>query len=153
MIVFAFVGPAMYALTALGLFYSVRLAGFVACFIFAGPGVAELSHFVFPLLEPAILPRLSEPISQAVSNGNFVASMPNYWLGATGRYYFPGLYPAALPMLPGIWAIVRLVSASKLRASARLETGLEISKLGAVSGTGVAISSARGSNEYFMGRK
>jgi hypothetical protein len=34
--------------------------------------------------------------------------MPNYWIGATGRYYFPGLYTAVLPMIPGIYAIVRL---------------------------------------------
>jgi hypothetical protein len=34
--------------------------------------------------------------------------MPNYWLGATGRYYFPGLCTAILPMIPGIQAIVRL---------------------------------------------
>ena len=113
LIVFAFVGPSMYALTALGLFYRVRLAGFIAWFIFIGPGVAELTHFVFPLLEPAILPQLLEPISQAVSNGHFVANMPNYWLGASGRYYFPGLYTAVLPMIPGIWAIVRTVKASR----------------------------------------
>jgi hypothetical protein len=25
----------------------------------------------------------------------------------TGTYYFPGMYTALLPMIPGIWAIVR----------------------------------------------
>jgi len=40
-----------------------------------------------------------------------VAGMPNYWIGATGRYYFSGMYTAVLPMIPGIWAIRRLVFA------------------------------------------
>jgi hypothetical protein len=119
LIVFAFLGPSLYALTALGLFYKVRLAGFVAWFIFIGPGVAEFTHFVFPLLEPAILPQVTEPISRTVSNGGFVANMQNYWLGATGHYYFPGMYSAVLPMIPGIWAIVRTMRASKQAPLAR----------------------------------
>jgi hypothetical protein len=105
--VFTCIGPALYSLTALGLFYRIPLAGFVAWFIFIGPGFAEFTHFIFPLLEPAILPELPAPLSQAVSNGTFVADMPNYWLEATGRYYFSGMYTAVLPMIPGIWAIVR----------------------------------------------
>jgi hypothetical protein len=47
-------------------------------------------------------------ITAQVSNGHTVAAMPNYWIGATGHYYFPGLYTAVLPMIPGIYAIVRL---------------------------------------------
>ena len=109
LIVFAFVGPALYSLTALGLFYRVPFAGFLAWFIFIGPGVAEFTHFIFPLLRPAILPELPDTISQAVSNGRFVADMRNYYIGTTGRYYFPGMYTAVLPMIPGIWAIVRMV--------------------------------------------
>jgi hypothetical protein len=111
LIVFAFVGPALYALTALGLFYRVPFAGFLAWFIFIGPGVAEFTHFIFPLLRPAIQPELPGAISQAVSNGRFVADMPNYYIGTTGRYYFSGMYTAVLPMIPGIWAIVRMVRA------------------------------------------
>ena len=111
LIVFAFVGPALYSLTALGLFYRVPFAGFVAWFIFIGPGVAEFTHFIFPLLQPAIQPELPGTISQAVSNGRFVADMRNYYIGTTGRYYFPGMYTAVLPMIPGIWAIVRMVRA------------------------------------------
>lgn len=117
LMIFAFVGPSLYALTALGLFYRVRLAGFMAWFIFIGPGVAEFTHFIFPLLEPAILPNVVAPVSQAVSNGNFVAQMPNYWTEATGRYYFPGLYTAVLPMIPGIWAIVRVLRANRQERS------------------------------------
>jgi hypothetical protein len=115
--VFAFIGPALYTLTALGLFYRVPIAGFMAWFIFIGPGVAELTHFVFPLLEPAILPHEIGPISQAVSNGKFVANMPNYWVQATGHYYFSGLYTAALPMIPGIWAIVRTLKETRRAAT------------------------------------
>jgi hypothetical protein len=113
LMIFAFIGPALYALTAVGLFYRKPLAGFMACFIFIGPGVAEFTHFIFPVLKPAILADLHAPISQVVSNGHFVANMRNYWLQTTGTYYFPGMYTAVLPMIPGIWAIVRLLKASR----------------------------------------
>jgi hypothetical protein len=120
------VGPALYTLTALGLFYRVPLAGFVAWFIFIGPGLAELSHFIFPLLQPALHADVSEPISQAVSNGRVISDMKNYWLGATGTYYFPGMYTAVLLMIPGIWAIVRTIRASrKARRAAKMQPDLQ----------------------------
>jgi len=56
-------------------------------------------------------------ISQVVSNGHFVADMPNYWLGTTGHYYFAGMYTAVLPMIPGIWAIVRSLRAVRREAA------------------------------------
>jgi hypothetical protein len=108
LLIFAFIGPTLYALTAIGLYYRVPLAGFIAWFIFIGPGVAEFTHFIFPLLRPALNPTVIGAITAQVSNGHVVAEMPNYWIGATGRYYFPGLYTAVLPMIPGIYAIVRL---------------------------------------------
>jgi hypothetical protein len=108
LLIFAFVGPCLYAVTAIGLYYRISLAGFLAWFIFIGPGVAEFTHFIFPLLKPALDPTLPADITAMVSNGRLVAEMPNYWIGATGRYYFPGLYTAALPMIPGIYAIIRL---------------------------------------------
>ena len=74
-------------------------------------GVAEFTHFIFPLLRPALDPTLTAAITAQVSTGRVVADMPNYWIGATGRYYFPGLYTAVLPMIPGIYAIVRLARA------------------------------------------
>jgi hypothetical protein len=117
LMIFAFIGPILYALTALGLFYRIPLAGFIAWFIFIGPGVAEFTHFIFPVLRPAIQPELAGSISQTVSNGGFVANMPNYWLKTTGVYYFPGMYTAILPMIPGIYAIVRVIRASKGRAA------------------------------------
>jgi hypothetical protein len=113
-LIFAIVGASLYALTALGLYYRVPLAGFVAWFIFIGPGVAEFTHFIFPLLRPALHPTLTAAITAQVSNGYVVSAMPNYWIGATGRYYFPGLYTAVLPMIPGIYAIVRLAGPPKL---------------------------------------
>jgi hypothetical protein len=108
LLIFAFVGPCLYALTAIGLYYRIPLAGFLAWFIFIGPGVAEFTHFIFPLLRPALAPAVAAAITAQVSNGHLVAEMPNYWIGVTGRYYFPGLYTAVLPMVPGIYAIVRL---------------------------------------------
>jgi hypothetical protein len=117
LMIFAFIGPTIYALTALGLFYRFPLAGFVAWFIFIGPGVAEFTHFVFPLLKPAILPDVAGSISQSVSNGRYVADMRNYWLKTTGVYYFPGLYTAILPMVPGILAIRRVIRASRAAAA------------------------------------
>jgi hypothetical protein len=112
LLVFAFIGPVLYALTALGLFYRVPLAGFVAWFIFIGPGVAEFTHFIFPFIKPAIRPELASPVSQEI-HGRLIEDMRNYWLGTTHVYYFPGLYTAILPMIPGIIAIRRVVRASR----------------------------------------
>lgn len=113
LLVFAFIGPILYTLTALGLYKRVALAGFIAWFILIGPGLAELTHFVFPLIRPAIEPTNPEVVSTVVSNGRFVAAMPNYFIGTTERYYFPGLYTAILPMIPGIWGITRMIRASR----------------------------------------
>jgi len=120
LMVFAFVGPTLYALTALGLYYRVPLAGFLAWFILIGPGVAEFTHFVFPILRPAIQPEFAGSISQTVANGRFVADMHNYWVGTTGVYYFPGLYTAILPMIPGIYTIRRVIGSSRRLVPAAL---------------------------------
>jgi hypothetical protein len=109
LIVFAFVGPALYALTAIGLFYRVRIAGFLAWFIFIGPGVAEFTHFIFPLLRPDISPELPQAVSHVFPNGTSISSMPNYYFRTTSTYYFPGMYTAVLPMIPGIYGIYRLL--------------------------------------------
>jgi hypothetical protein len=110
LLVFAFIGPALYALTAIGLFYRVRFAGFIAWFIFIGPGVAEFTHFIFPLIRPALSPEVPQPIAHLFPNGAFIYNMPNYYIGTSGTYYFAGMYTAVLPMIPGIYAIYRLVS-------------------------------------------
>ncbi|HEV8505621.1 MAG TPA: hypothetical protein VGQ53_09485 [Chitinophagaceae bacterium] len=112
--VFALVGPTIYTLTTLGLYYKVPIAGFFAWFIFIGPGVAEFTHFIFPLLQPEIEPSKLASVSQHI-HGTEVANMPNYYYKATGHYYFAGMWTAVLPMIPGIYAIYRLVKESRLQ--------------------------------------
>lgn len=113
LMIFAFIGPAIYSLTALGLFRKVPIAGFFMCFIFIGPGVAEFVHFILPALRPDVAPQLVQNVSGTVGSGRFIAEMPNYYFGATGRYYFPGMYTAILPMIPGIYGVTRLVKAKR----------------------------------------
>jgi hypothetical protein len=107
LLIFVFVLPIVYYVTAVGVLKSVPMAAFVAWFIFIGPGVAELTHFVFPLMRPALEPQNLAPISATI-HGIRVDGMENHWMRATGRYYFPGLYTAVLPMIPGITAIAFL---------------------------------------------
>ena len=113
LMIFAFIGSVIYTLTALGLYYKIRLAGFIAWFIFIGPGVAEFTHFIFPLLRPEIEPDLNATISRSVSNGVFIEGMPNYYIKTTGTYYFSGLWTAVLPMIPGIYAIYKLIKINR----------------------------------------
>lgn len=117
LMVFALIGPTIYTLTALGLYYRIPIAGFVAWFIFIGPGVAEFTHFIFPLIRPQLnattLDALTAPI-----HGKLIVNMRNYYLGTTGKYYFPGMWTAILPMIPGVYAIYRLF---KLNRSAKLQ--------------------------------
>ncbi len=115
LIVFAFVGPALYALTAIGLFYRVRFAGFLAWFIFIGPGVAEFMHFIFPLLRPAIEPENPQRVSHLFPNGVLISHLPNYYVHTTGMYYFAGMYTAILPMIPGIYGIYRILKENRRR--------------------------------------
>jgi hypothetical protein len=106
-IIFALVGPAIYTLTALGLYYRFPLAGFIAWFIFIGPGLAEFTHFIFPAIEPHIEAANPGAISTMI-DGTLVSNMPNYYHKITGNYYFSGMWTAILPMIPGIYAIVKL---------------------------------------------
>ena len=107
LMVFALVGPTIYTLTTLGLYYRILLAGFVAWFIFIGPGVAEFTHFIFPLLKPTLEPSNINSITQTI-NGTEIVNMPNYYFKTTGQYYFAGMWTSILPMIPGIYAIHRL---------------------------------------------
>lgn len=106
--VFALIGPVIYTLTSLGLYYKVPIAGFVAWFIFIGPGVAEFTHFIFPLIPPDILPHDPHPVT-ALIDGTSIPQMPNFYFTTTGHYYFPGMWTAVLPMIPGCLAIYRLL--------------------------------------------
>jgi hypothetical protein len=113
LIIFAIVGPTIYTLTSLGLYYKIPVAGFIAWFIFIGPGVAEFSHFIFPLLTPKLQPSNIHPISQLIQ-GIPIENMPNYYYKTTGTYYFAGMWTAALPMIPGVYSIYRLIKLSYL---------------------------------------
>lgn len=108
LMVFAFILPVIYSLTAVGLFYRKPIAGFFAWFIFIGPGFAEFTHFIFPIIQPQIEPANMEAVSRVV-NGELIENMPNYYYKTTGSYYFSGLWTAILPMIPGCIAIWRFL--------------------------------------------
>jgi hypothetical protein len=116
--IFVFVGPTIYYLTAIGLLLRIPFAAFVAWFIFIGPGIAEFTHFIFPLLKPAIEPSNTAAVTATI-NGETLRDLPNHYFFLTGRYYFPGLYTAVLPMIPGAWSVVWLLRQRRApRASA-----------------------------------
>ncbi len=119
LIVFALVGPVIYTLTSLGLYYKIPVAGFVAWFIFIGPGIAECTHFLFPLISPDLFPDDSHSVT-AFINGTKIPNMPNYYFKTTGTYYFPGMWTAILPMIPGCTAIHRLLISNKNRSENHL---------------------------------
>jgi len=77
LMIFVFIGPVLYTLTALGLFKRVPLAGFLMCFIFIGPGVAEFTHFIFPLLKPDVQPTVAASV-QASSAGPTHAELAQF---------------------------------------------------------------------------
>jgi hypothetical protein len=108
LLVFALAGPTIYTLTTLGLYYRVPIVGFVAWFIFIGPGVAEFTHFIFPLLRPELEPTNLHAISRTIKDTQ-IADMPNYYYATTGKYYFAGMWTAILPMIPGSYSIYRLI--------------------------------------------
>jgi hypothetical protein len=97
LIVFAFVGPTLYALTAVGLFCRIRFEGFFAWFIFIGPGVAEFTHFIFPLLRPAFNPETPQSVSHLFPNGVYIPQLPNYYVHTRERSTSP---ECTLPSCP-----------------------------------------------------
>ena len=113
--VFTLIGPAIYTLTALGLYYKFPLAGFIAWFIFIGPGLAEFTHFIFPAIEPHIEATNPQNVSKVI-DGTLVSNMPNYYHKTTGHYYFSGMWTAVLAMIPGLYAILKLTKAERLPA-------------------------------------
>ena len=112
--VFVFILPTVYYLTAIGLLFRIPLAAFVAWFIFIGPGIAEFTHFIFPLITPALEPTNTSAIT-AIVNGVRIADMENYSFAVTGKYYFPGLYTAIIPMIPGIYSVWWLIRNRRTR--------------------------------------
>jgi hypothetical protein len=113
LMIFVFIGPILYTLTALGLFRRVPIAGFLMCFILIGPGVAEFTHFIFPALRPDVQPTVAEAVQAVVGHGQLMQNLPNFWVHVTGRYYFPGMYTAILPMIPGVCGLFNLVRAAR----------------------------------------
>ena len=113
LMIFSFIGPVLYTLTALGLFKRVPLAGFLMCFIFIGPGIAEFTHFIFPLLKPDVQPTVAASVQAIVGRGQLMQNLPNFWFRVTGHYYFPGMCTAILPMIPGIYGIRKLLIAAR----------------------------------------
>jgi hypothetical protein len=75
--------------------------------LFLATRLAECALFVFPLLRPSIQPEAIGLLSQEIS-GVLVRDMPNYCFGATGRYYFPGMYTVVLPIVPAFYALFRM---------------------------------------------
>jgi len=122
LMVFALIGPTIYTLTTLGLYYRIPLAGFIAWFIFIGPGVMEFTHFIFPLLQPQIEPANLNAVTENI-NGSIISGMPNYYYKTTGHYYFAGMWTAILPMIPGIYAIYRLTKEHKLQIQQPAKNG------------------------------
>lgn len=120
LMIFALVGPTIYTLTTLGLYYRIPIAGFIAWFIFIGPGVAEFTHFIFPILQPNLEPSNILNISRVIS-GKEIINMPNYYFKTTGHYYFPGMWTAILPMIPGIYAIYRLTKEYKVKQDMKIK--------------------------------
>src|SRR6202142_619652 len=113
LMIFVFIGPVLYTLTALGLFKCIPLAGFLMCFILIGPGVAEFTHFIFPLLKPDVQPTVAASVQAVVGRGQLMQNLPNFWVHVTGHYYFPGMYTAILPMVPGIYGIRKLIAGAR----------------------------------------
>jgi hypothetical protein len=71
-----FAVPVLYLLAALGLWFEIPFAEFLTYTLLFGPGFMEWTHYIFPLIQG-------------------------------GRYhYFPGMWTAWLPMIPGISGLI-----------------------------------------------
>ncbi len=120
LIVFAFVGPGLYALTAIGLFYRVRFAGFLAWFIFIGPGVAEFTQTSHRSGESA---KSVAPVSKRCFD------LSPAQLLCPHTYYFAGMYTAILPMIPGIYGIYRILQKNRRRKALVVREDQETSEM------------------------
>jgi hypothetical protein len=83
------------------------------------PVIAELTHFIFPALRPDVQPTVAASVQAVVGHGRLMQDLPNFWVHVTGRYYFPGMYTAILPMVPGIYGIRKLLTAAKRSSRSR----------------------------------
>lgn len=92
------------SVVAVGLQRRLPIAGLIAI-VFMTTRLAEVLLFIFPLLRPAIQPENAATISTLMNN-TWVQNMPNYYIGTTNSYYWPGMYTIILPLIPAIVGLV-----------------------------------------------
>src|SRR5580704_5461012 len=97
LMIFAFVGPVLYSLTALGLFRRVPLAGFLMCFVLIGPGVAEFVHFIFPALQPDVQPTVAASVQAVVGRGQLMQTSQTSGSTLPGVTTFPACTRQSCP--------------------------------------------------------
>ena len=85
-----------------------RRIGVPPVVIVGGSSLVALVLWIKTYLRRPLDPEIILP-----GNGRFVADMHNYWVKTTGVYYFPGMYTAILPMIPGIYTIRRVLKGAK----------------------------------------
>lgn len=86
LLVFEQLGPIVYFLVIAGLAVRNEFSNFFASFLVIGMGIAEVTHFIFPI----------------IAGGPY--------------HYFPGMYTAILPMITGIWTMTVVIKDSKRKA-------------------------------------
>jgi len=60
-----------------------------------------------------VQPTVAASVQAIVGRGKLMQNLPNFWFQVTGRYYFPGMYTAIVPMVPGIYGIRKLLIAAR----------------------------------------
>ena len=68
--------PVLYLLAAIGVWFEIPFAEFLSYTLLFGPGFIEWTHYIFPLFQ------------------------------AGSYHYFPGMWTAWLPMVPGISGLI-----------------------------------------------
>lgn len=103
-IVFCLLGALSFV--GIGLQRRMPIAGLVAI-VFMATRLAEIMLFIFPLLAPSIQPDIAASISDFVGS-TWVQNMPNYYIGITHWYYWPGMYTVILPVVPAVIGLLRI---------------------------------------------
>jgi len=49
-----------------------------------------------------VQPTVAASVQAVVGRGQLMWNLPNFWVLVTGRYYFPRMYTAILPIIYGI---------------------------------------------------
>jgi hypothetical protein len=66
-----------------------------------------------------VQPTVASSVQAIVGRGQLMQNLPNFWYRVTGHYYFPGMYTAILPMIPGIYGIRKLLIAAHAARSVK----------------------------------